>query len=108
MLTNSPNAVLSKTLLSRYQDLPLPADRILATYVWIDGTGEHIRCKDRTLNFIPKVPKGQYLDAMLIAERLFLDITILFLLGTNRGLYLSIRNLVMISLTVVAVIIPNG
>ncbi|XP_045458635.1 glutamine synthetase-like [Melitaea cinxia] len=57
VLTNSPNAVLSKTLLGRYNDLQLPADRILATYVWIDGTGEHMRCKDRTLNFIPKAPK---------------------------------------------------
>lgn len=60
VLTNSPNAVLSKTLLGRYNDLQLPADRILATYVWIDGTGEHMRCKDRTLNFIPKTPKGKY------------------------------------------------
>ncbi|XP_072930523.1 glutamine synthetase 2 cytoplasmic-like isoform X2 [Epargyreus clarus] len=59
VLTNSPNAVLSKTLLGRYNDLPLPADRILATYVWIDGSGEHLRCKDRTLNFIPKLPKGK-------------------------------------------------
>ncbi|CAK1588693.1 unnamed protein product [Parnassius mnemosyne] len=57
VLTNSPNAVLSKTLLSRYNDLPLPADKILATYIWIDGSGEHMRCKDRTLNFIPKQPK---------------------------------------------------
>lgn len=60
VLTNSPNAVLSKTLLSRYYDLPLPADKIIATYVWIDGSGEHMRCKDRTLNFIPKQPKGKF------------------------------------------------
>ncbi|XP_045531022.1 glutamine synthetase 1, mitochondrial-like isoform X2 [Pieris brassicae] len=59
VLTNSPNAVLSKTLLSRYQDLPLPADKIIATYIWVDGTGEHLRCKDRTIGFIPKQPKDK-------------------------------------------------
>ncbi|CAH2268250.1 jg19875, partial [Pararge aegeria aegeria] len=63
VLTNSPNAVLSKTLLGRYNDLALPVDRILATYVWIDGTGEHLRCKDRTLTFIPKQPKAGALAA---------------------------------------------
>ncbi|CRK86464.1 CLUMA_CG000074, isoform A [Clunio marinus] len=57
MLEDSPNAQLNKTILNRYLSLELPDGQIIATYIWIDGTGEGLRCKDRTLNFIPKSPK---------------------------------------------------
>lgn len=54
-LINSPNAALSKTILIKYMDLPVTG-KIQATYVWIDGTGENLRCKDRTVEFIPDDP----------------------------------------------------
>lgn len=57
-LQESPNACINKTLLDRYMTLELPDGKIIATYIWIDGTGENLRCKDRTLDFIPKEPKG--------------------------------------------------
>lgn len=58
MLTDSPNAHLNKQLLNRYTRLQKDIDPKLvqATYVWIDGTGEHVRCKDRVLEKIPQKP----------------------------------------------------
>ncbi|XP_014204288.1 glutamine synthetase-like [Copidosoma floridanum] len=56
ILRSSPNAALDKTLLNRYLDLPQPDDKILAEYIWIDGTGEGLRSKTRTLNNIPNKP----------------------------------------------------
>ena len=51
------NGVLEKTtgqssmdpaVISRYNDLPFPADTILAEYVWVDAKGD-TRSKTRTL-----------------------------------------------------------
>lgn len=46
------------------RNLPQPSDKCIATYVWIDGTGENMRNKARTLNFIPtrvdQLPEWNY------------------------------------------------
>jgi len=54
VLDESPNAQLNKTILSKYLALPQPEDRVQALYIWIDGTGEGLRSKTRTLTFIPQ------------------------------------------------------
>ncbi|XP_020285132.1 glutamine synthetase 2 cytoplasmic isoform X2 [Pseudomyrmex gracilis] len=56
ILKESPNAAFDKTILSKYLDLPQPENTIQARYIWIDGTGEGIRSKTRTLDFVPKHP----------------------------------------------------
>ncbi len=48
MLTASQSVVgnaglLNKDILRRYLDLPQPDNKLMATYIWIDGTGENLR-----------------------------------------------------------------
>lgn len=56
----SQNILTNKTLLDRYLNLPTPQNICQATYVWIDGTGEYVRCKTKTVDFIPKKPEGTF------------------------------------------------
>lgn len=46
-----------KTVLQRYMRIPQPEDRVMCEYLWVDGSGEGIRSKCRTLDFEPKHPK---------------------------------------------------
>ena len=48
-------APLNKTVLKEYLDLPQQG-HIQATYVWIDGSMQNLRCKTRTLSKAPSTP----------------------------------------------------
>ncbi|CAB3221431.1 unnamed protein product [Arctia plantaginis] len=58
LLKHSINHIMNKKVLDRYLRLPLPCNKILATYVWIDGSGINMRCKDRVLDCVPYCPEA--------------------------------------------------
>ncbi|KAL8174825.1 UNVERIFIED_CONTAM: hypothetical protein K2H54_054333 [Gekko kuhli] len=84
----SHSSKLNKVVRDQYMKLP-QGDKVLVTYVWIDGSGEGVRCKTRTLNQEPKciedVPEwnfdgsstgqaeGSNSDMFLIPVRMFRD-----------------------------------
>lgn len=45
---------LNKLVTEKYLSLPQPSNKILTTYVWIDGTGEQLRSKTKTVSKVPK------------------------------------------------------
>jgi glutamine synthetase len=51
------NAYTDKKVMERYLDLPQPDDKVQVMYVWIDGTGEGVRAKTKTMDFEPKAPE---------------------------------------------------
>jgi glutamine synthetase len=41
--TFTNTAAMDKGVLRRYLELPQPDNKIMATYIWIDGSGENLR-----------------------------------------------------------------
>lgn len=54
------SALLDKSITEHYLTLDQPDNKIQIMYIWIDGTGEHLRCKTRTVDSVPKTAAGKF------------------------------------------------
>lgn len=64
-MATSTSSKLNKAVKQQYMDLP-QGDKVQAMYIWIDGSGEGLRCKTRTLDSEPKTIEGKICPSNMI------------------------------------------
>ncbi len=60
MQNQGPSQTLNKVALSKYLALEQPDNQVQVMYIWIDGTGENLRAKTKTMSFEPQKPEGRH------------------------------------------------
>lgn len=88
MASVSLSSRLDKSVRQHYLSLP-QGGKCQVTYVWIDGTGEEVRGKTRTLDSEPKSTKGKLLLIIDDARHLSKHPILYFIALADLELYIE-------------------
>jgi len=70
------NSTTNKNVLDRYLRIPLDQSVTQATYIWIDGSGENVRAKTKSITGLVKTLDGNSTKTLsVLLQKLLIQLT---------------------------------